>query len=61
MNTYANILKLQIECPVVFLLTSNLSSLGITKIIHWSYVVKGIIFSLVCSLVWHLHCVLLQF
>lgn len=47
MNTYANILKLQIESPVVFLLTSNLSSLGITKIIHWSYVVKGIIFSLV--------------
>lgn len=33
MNIYANILKLQIEYPVVFLLTFNPSALRITEII----------------------------
>ena len=37
MNTFANILKLQIKYPVVFPLTFNPSSLGISKIISQTW------------------------
>ena len=65
MNMYANSLKLQIEYPVVFLLTFNSSSLGISKIIsqRWlkelSFSWSGL--SLFFPFVWHLHVALILF
>ena len=64
-NMYANSLKLQIEYPVVFLLTFNSPSLGISKIISQRWL-KEISFSwsglsLFSPFVWHLHVALILF
>jgi len=65
-NMYANSLKLQIEYPVVFLLTFNSSSLGISKIISQRWL-KELSFSwsglslFFFPFVWHLHVALILF